>query len=345
LIGNDIFAAVEQAVREQDQSYTLAYAAPSSSDGSCHSLRVKVNRSGTVLRARNKYCNEKSSDLLAGTPAAKRLEAKLADAAPGTAGSLRAPFFYSADNSPRVNLSLDIPSAAAGKEKGKTATLEVLAVAYKPDGAVALRVSDSLQLDKKQLDQKQGLHYEKQVALSPGSYTLKLAFSLGEETLGRAEAPLEIDPYNGKGIAISGLALSSNAVRIPKEGLGPASREDSTPLVVRGLLVTPSGTNRFKQSDMALVYIEVYHPLLTAQKPPRVGVVLRIMDKKTGAERQNSGLVEITGQGVAPEGAKMAVGLNLPLKELGPGAYVVEMSAVDSLHNRTAPRTADLTIE
>ncbi len=345
LTGNDVFEAVDQIGREQDQYYTLAYPAPGSVDGSCHALRVKVNRSGTVLRARSRYCNERSRDLLAGTPAAKRLESKLADATPGTAGSMRAPFFYSADNTPRVNLSLDIAAGVIGKEKGKTKTLDVLAVAYRPDGAVAARISDTLQIDSRKLDPKQGLHYESQFEMPPGEYTLKLAFSSGEEALGRLEAPLAIESYDGKGIAISGLALSSNVAPIPKQGLGTGLLEGNTPLLLPGMLVRPSGTNQFKQSESPLLYVEVYHPLLTAEKPPRVGVFMRIIDQKTGLEKQNSGLVEITGPGAARDGTKIAVGLKLPVKELGPGAYRLEVTGIDSLKNHSTTRTTDLVVE
>jgi hypothetical protein len=37
-------------------------------DGSCHPLKVKIDRAGAEVRARSEYCNVKAVDLLAGTP-------------------------------------------------------------------------------------------------------------------------------------------------------------------------------------------------------------------------------------------------------------------------------------
>lgn len=348
---NDIFGAVEKIGREQDQYYVLSYSAPATMDGSCHSLKVKVKRGGAVVRARSRYCNVRSPDLLAGTPVARQLEAKLTDPAQGNAGaSMQAPFFYSGDEkTPRVNVVVDIPfkTVSLTKEKGKMrGTVSVLGAAYRPDGAVAARFSDALklELDKKQMEALEGkpLRYEKQFDIAPGQYTLKLALDLGGETFSRLETPLTIEGCEGKGIALASLALS-NDVR-PAAQAGGALLEDRTPLTTRGLFVIPSGSHRFKASEQVLIYTEVFDALLTNTPPPDVGLVLKIKDRKTGVEKQNSGLVKVTGMG-ATEDDRVTVGLNLPVKQLGPGTYVLEVMAMDSFGNQTPSRSVDLDIE
>ena len=72
----------EHRTREE-QYYALTYVAPESKEGTCHALKVKVDRKGTTVRSRTSYCTEKPLDLLAGTAAAKELEQRAAAAQTG----------------------------------------------------------------------------------------------------------------------------------------------------------------------------------------------------------------------------------------------------------------------
>ncbi len=66
------------------------------------------------------------------------------------------------------------------------------------------------------------------------------------------EAPLVVDPYDGKTFMISGLALELE-VRAGGGKLGSsldaALIEDRTPLITHGVQVIPDGTNGFKKGD------------------------------------------------------------------------------------------------
>ena len=55
-------------------------------------------------------------------------------------------------------------------------------------------------------------------------------------------------------------------------GLDSALLEDHTPLIVKGLQVVPSATNRFKKTDNVIMYTEIYEPLLTGDNPPKVAL-------------------------------------------------------------------------
>ena len=70
---NDLIGGMEKIGKEQDEYYILGYTPPDSEDGSCHTLRVKVDRGGTEVRARTGYCNSKPQDLLAGNSTEKDL--------------------------------------------------------------------------------------------------------------------------------------------------------------------------------------------------------------------------------------------------------------------------------
>jgi VWFA-related protein len=55
----DLLGGLQKIAQEQDRYYALTYVAPESKEGSCHALRVKVDRKGTTVRARTSYCSAK----------------------------------------------------------------------------------------------------------------------------------------------------------------------------------------------------------------------------------------------------------------------------------------------
>src|SRR5271156_4821628 len=124
---NDLMSGLEKIAREQSEYYLLGYAPGESPAGSCHALKVKVERSGTNVRARSGFCNIVSTDPLAGRPIEKEMESRASvagaavgnavasaktDAGVGGAGSLEAPFFYTSPNEARVHLAMQVPTAS-----------------------------------------------------------------------------------------------------------------------------------------------------------------------------------------------------------------------------------------
>jgi VWFA-related protein len=349
---NDLLAGMQRIANDQSQYYVLSYTPPESPEGSCHTLRVKVDRGGTIVRARSGYCNQRPKDLLAGNPIEKEMETRATGEMPGNVtGSMQAPFFYTSPNTARVNLAIGIPSNALKfeKVKGKQhSSVNVLGIAYKPDGTIAARFSDTVDLDfdgKKELEefQKQPFHYENQFEVASGKYTLKVVFSSGNESFGKLQLPLVIDAYDGKQFSMSGVALSNDVRRVSdlSTGLDSELLADRTPLVVQGIQVVPSDSNRFKKTDNAAVYVEIYAPLLTGPNPPQVGVELVVVDRKTGEKK-----VDMASRAASQPGSAIApMGLKLPLASLAPGSYRVELQAVDSVNNAARPRSADFEVE
>jgi VWFA-related protein len=349
---NDLLGGMQRIANDQSQYYVLSYTPPESSEGSCHTLRVKVDRGGTQVRARSGYCNERPKDLLAGNPIEKEMETRASgEMAGNVTGTMQAPFFYTSPNTARVNLAMGIPSNAMKfeKVKGKQhSAVNVLGIAYKPDGTIAARFSDTVDLDfdgKKELEefQKQPMHYENQFDVASGQYTLKVVFSSGNESFGKLQLPLVIDPYDGKQLSMSGVALSNEMTRVAdlSTGLDSELLADRKPLVVQGVQIVPSASNRFKKTDNAAVYAEIYAPLLAGPNPPQVGVELTVVDRKTGEKK-----VDVASRAATQPGSSVApVGLKLPVATLNPGSYRVELRALDSVGNSAKPRTADFEVE
>ncbi len=351
---NDLLGGLQKIAKEQTQYYVLGYAPPASEEGSCHVLKVKVERSGTVARWRTGYCNVKPTDMLAGKPEEKQMEARITGAQQGTiAASMLAPYFYTSANTARVNLAIEIPpnTVKFDKQKGKLhATVNVLGIAYTLDGGVAARFSDSVPLtfeDKKELEQfnSKPFHYENQFDVAAGHYKLKVAFNTqGADSFGKLEIPLVVDPYDGKQFSMSAVALSKDVHPVSQMGetLDATLLEDRTPLVTQGLQLIPSGSNQFKKTDGAAFYVEIYDAALVGPNPPKVGVDVTVVDRKTGEKKIQTRSLAADAKAGSP---LVPVGLKLPVSDLPPGSYRLELKALDTAGNVALARTADFEVQ
>ena len=304
---SNLAALLGKVAQEQDQYYLLSYIPKvESAEGSCHELRVKVDRGDLEVRARREYCTAKPVDLLSGKPVGKDLETRAAANTQGNiAAAMQLPWFYSAPNVARVNLAMDFnPSSMKfQKDKGKFhAEIDLAGVAWKADGTAAARVSDAVKLDfdtQLQVDAflKTPYHYENQFEIAPGQYTFRMAFSSdasGAHDFGKAELPLNIDRWDGQTLSMSGIALSHDAHPAADlaAGLDVDLLEGMRPLVARGIEVVPSGVNRFHPGERGYIYVEAYEPELTAAKPdsmPVIGIRVRVLDRVTGQQKEDTG--------------------------------------------------------
>jgi hypothetical protein len=353
---NDLFAGLGKIGREMDEYYVLGYTPPESDEGSCHALKVKVDQGGSV-RARSGYCNAKPHDVLAGNPVEKTLETRAAAAQPGTvAASMLLPYFYTSTNVARVNVAMEIPAGVLKfeKQKGKfRAEMNILGIAYKPDGSVGARFSDTLKRefeDKKQLEafEMAPFHYENEFEVASGSYNLKVVFSAGGASFGKLETALTIDPWESRDFGLSGIALSKEAHQQTDlaAGLDASLIEDRVPLVSQGVQVIPTGSIKFKKGGPTRFYVEVYEPLLLnadAKEKPAVGLQIRVLDRKTKEQKLSTGLMRVD----LPEKSDnpiIPLAERIPLDNVGPGQYTVELQAVDST-GKPLTRMADFDVE
>ena len=350
---NDLLGGLDRIGREQNEFYILGYVPGDTPEGSCHTLKVKLNRGGLNVRARSGYCNTRSANVLEGKPLEKQLESHAMGSHPGSIhGLLQAPYFYTAPETARVNLAMEIPADTFqfNKEKGKYhANLNVLGIAYRADGTIAARFSDTVNMDLEKDEWKEftklPYRYENQFDATPGTYKLAVVLSAGGDAFGKFEWPLAIDPYDGKHFSLSGVALTNSAQRLNDipTGLDSVLLEDRTPLVVKGTQIVPSGSNRFKHTDNVILYTEIYEPLLTSATPPMVGMAYRIFERSTNKQVFFTEVVRADdfiqkGNSVIPVGMKVKVG------DLKPGSYRLVMQAVDSAKNHAPDRSVDFDV-
>ena len=350
---NDLLGGLERIGREQNEFYIVGYVPTDTPEGSCHTLKVKMNRGGLNIRSRSGYCNTRMVNVLEGKPLEKQLESHAAGTQTGSIhGALQAPYFYTAPNTARVNLAMEIPSDGVqfNKEKGKYhANLNVLGIAYRPDGTVGARFSDTVNMDLEKDEWKEftktPYRYENQFDAAPGTYRLAVVLSAGGDAFGKFETPLTIDAYDGKHFHLGGLALTNSAQRLTDipSGLDSVLLEDRTPLVVKGMQITPSGTNRFKHTDSVVVYTEIYEPLLTSENPPAVGMGYRIFERASNKQIFFTD-VQRADEYIRKGNPVIPIGMKVKVDDLKPGSYRLMMQAVDSAKNRAPDRVVDFDI-
>jgi VWFA-related protein len=350
---NDLLAGLESIAREANEFYILGYVPQASAEGSCHTLKVKVSRGGTEVRNRLGYCNARQADPLVGKPIEKQMEVQAAGNQAGSIhGTMQAPYFYSAPNVARVNLSMEIPgdAIALNKDKGKYhSTINVLGIAYKADGTVGARFSDTrdleLQKDAAKDFAKHPYPYGNQFDAAPGTYRLTVVFSAGGESFGKFETPLVIEPYDGKKFTLGGVVLSTSFQRIDQIAteVDATLLEDRMPLIAKGMQFTPTGNNQFKKSDNLVLYSELYAPLLKSETPPKVGAGYRVFEKATNKQVFFTGVVPLD-EFVNKGNAVVPFALKVQVKDLPAGTYRLVLLAADEKGNQAPPRETEITL-
>ncbi len=350
---NDLLGGLDRIGREQNEFYILGYVPTDTPEGSCHTLKVKLNRGGLNVRSRSGYCNTRTANVLEGKPLEKQLESHAMGSQPGSIhGVLQAPYFYTAPETARVNLAMEIPADTFqfNKEKGKYhANLNVLGIAYRPDGTIGARFSDTVNMHLEKDEWKEftklPYHYENQFDATTGNYKLTVVLSAGGDAFGKFESPLAIDPYDGKHFSLSGVALTNSAQRLNDipAGLDSVLLEDRTPLVVKGMQIVPSGSNHFKHTDTVVLYAEIYEPLLTSENPPVVATAYRIFEQATNKQVFFTNIIR-ADEFIQKGSPVIPVGMKVKVDDLKPGSYRLVMQAVDNAKNHAPDRSVDFDI-
>ena len=342
--GNDVPAVFELLAREQNEAYTLGYVPQESAEGSCHALKVTVDRSGAKVRGRNLYCNVREVSLVAANPLEKELENLAVSAQTGNAAaSASVPFFYEANGVARVNLAVEIPSPILypTEVNGKIhAEMDVLGLAYNLGDEVAARFSDTVRFDfdkRQQFDEflRHPLHYERQFKIAPGNYRFKLIFRSSKDRFGTVETPLAIGPFDARKLSLSAIALSRDVQPISPEAAQEAAQEGKKPLVFRGSRIIVSGSDLLLKAGSAEAYFEIYEPLASAAQPVHLTMRLRVLDAQSNEQKWVSGDIDLSAL-VKSGNSMIPVALKLPISTLPPGTYHAELIVKDSAGGQAA---------
>ena len=189
-------------------------------------------------------------------------------------------------------------------------------------------------------------NYQHTFNVAPGKYTLKLVLSTGGEKFGKYETALNIAPFDGQHLELSGPALS-NAFRPVDQlvaSLDSQLLEDQTPLLFQGMEVFPQPGNRFQRGDKVSFYVEVFEPLIQSSLAPRVGVLFNIVNRKTNQQVYSSNTILVNA--LARSGNPLIpLAQEIPTGSLQAGEYRLEVRARNSAGGASSIRTADFVLE
>jgi len=262
------------------ESYVIAYVPPQSATGSCHQIKVSVNRRDVVVFSRSEYCNllHAPSDPLDGTKLGQQMQGNWASPdRPKIPMSVVAGVFFKDSGAPRLHLILEFPSNSLHREwsdgYGRLfATIGVLGMAYRKDGTLGTRFTDQACCSREDPFSDFRAYggagddvyeiparYETQMDLPPGDYDLRVVLSDGKK-FGRTEIPLKIESHDEDQIALSSVALCKRFHRVDPpsftEGILPSK---FVALVSKGIEFTPSADPTFENKrDPLFAYFEIY---------------------------------------------------------------------------------------
>ena len=284
----------------------------------------------------------------------KDLEERAAGTSAGNiSGTIETSYFYTSAQEARVNLAMEIPPASLNfdKVKGKHhLDVNVLGIAYRPDGSVGGRFSDEVTLDFEKDDLKEfmqtPMRYQNQFAIAPGKYNLTVVLSGGGQSFGKYEAPIEIDPYDGKAFGLSGVMLSKDLQHVAEPGSNVDADllADQIPFVVQGLKVVPAGNYQFKKSEKIFLYAQIYDPKQVESNPPQLIVAYALVDEKTGKTVFTTGTVNAAAY-VLKGSPLVPLGLKVPLDKIPPGNYRLELQAGQVNGSMSKIRTARFEVD
>jgi hypothetical protein len=349
------------------QYYLVAYTVPESPEGSCHHIRVTVNRPNSLVAARSIYCNieHSASDPLKGTTLGAQMESYLASTRNGKVYiSPQVVSLYLEADAARVHIAIEWrwESLKAKSSKG------ILGMVLNKDAALVARFSDLADrggISDHDWPQWDGHHrgqndwgilesrYETQIKLPPGEYDLHVVLGDGKR-FGRAEIPFTVDTFDRKGLAISAISLCKQIDDVSASSSGRPSAlagawtaklsGNYVPLISDDIEFKPTADTRFKKDETLYTYFEVYEPLLATAPSTTVEIRVRIVDLKTSEIRSDSAPVSATPYMKAGS-AVIPIGRQTNISNLPKGSYRLDVQATDSAGKTTPWRSVNFTVE
>jgi hypothetical protein len=198
--------------------------------------------------------------------------------------------------------------------------LNLVGVAYREDGSVALRFGDTLEAP---------YHYSTQFNIAPGRYRLLMAVGANGGAFGKVERPIEIEPWTGRAISMSGIALGSEQRPLADltTELDNSMLDGEWRLAAKGNVIVPMSGSQFGAGRDGFLYFEIYDMRQAASAPE---ARIRIVERTTGQAKSES---EVNVQEwVRPGNPVIPIAWKLPVAGLPAGPYTVEVRVGDTVH-------------
>jgi hypothetical protein len=199
-----------------------------------------------------------------------------------------------------------------------------------------VRDTVKLALDSAQQVQRKNIQYSTGFTLAPGRYHLKFVVRENETgRMGSFETDLQVPDMKKAPLKLSSIVLSSQ--RVPN-----SAKKNESPMVRDGVEWIPNVPHVFRQDQHLYFLYEVYDaarqkadgpaptssPGLTRRPAGAVRVLTSIEFLSGGVKVYETPLVEANAINT-PERGAVAFQFDVPLTQLKPGTYVVQVNVID----------------
>jgi hypothetical protein len=345
--------------------YMVSYIPAPSPDGVCHQIKVKVKRHHATVYARESYCNTPHplSDPLKGTELGGEMERYASSNRAGNFPvSAQASFLHGAAGADEMEIAVEFPWGAVKRRwKGVNlyANVAILGMIHDQDGAEVARFSDMqnsalwnfyrgpLPPDPQFLNDWELAaipnHYTTQVNLPPGNYQLQVIVTDGEK-FGRAQASLKVEEAPRQKFGISGIVLCRRIQTVPEGAQAAARAPQYLPLSANGVEFFPAGSSHFAHGEQLFTYFEIYLPPDDGAATTDTRFQIKLINAESGALRLDTGF-RPAGSGSRTESGIVPISGEIPIGNLPPGRYRLEVQASDSAGIKTASRESSFVIQ
>lgn len=345
LDSNDLVFGIENAQKDVESYYSVAYYAPNSSrDGRFRKIRVEVaGRKDLKLDYRPGYYADKVWKQFDSSDKERQLSEAMSLGNPVTELPLAVEMLYFRLEKGRyyVPIAIKIPGSQIEVKSGKT-DLDFLGNVRDSKGRTVASLRDAIKIKlpegaAEKLAQR-SLLYDAAFQLAPGEYRLKvLARENQTGKLGTFEGKFTVpDLDQGGAAAVSSLVVSAGreplAALVGKAGK-LQKKGDLNPLIRDGRKLAPSVTHVFRRPQTMTVFSELYS----------AGAMARLsLLRGRQPVWQSEPMRPAAGAAVRP--GAYAVETAIRLARLQPGEYVCQLTVVDPAAQRFEVRRVPVTI-
>ena len=345
---NDFAPAFQQIQHDTEAYYIIGFRSTNlARDGSFRHLTVKLNRSDVKMDYRPGYYAPADFQHQKTEDREIQLTEQLRSDLPATdvAVYLQALYFRLDDNKFFIPVSLIVPGSQIPFIKNgdrDKANIDVLGQVKNAQGIVVGNVRDTvkLALDATQQVQRKNIQYSTGFTLAPGRYHLKFVVRENETgRMGSFETDLQVPDMRKVPLKLSSIVLSSQRVPNTAKKGGPAG---GSPMVRDGVEWIPNVPHVFRQDQHLYFLYEVYEPArqktdaaapaaspgLTRRPAGAVRVLTSIQFMSGGVKVYETPLVEANAINT-PERGAVAFQFDVPLAQLKPGTYVLQVNVID----------------
>jgi hypothetical protein len=357
LDNNDLGMGIVQAQQAISSYYILGYYSTNPAlDGRFRRVKVEIPELPKAkLDYRSGYFGPKDFQHFTSADKERQLEEALLLGDPVTDLTLALEVDHFRLNADRyfVPIAVKIPGSElelARKGGSDSTRIDFIGQVRDPRGMLLGVVRDEIKVDFKQEEssklQLRNLQYDSGFTLPPGRYRLKfLARENQTGKMGTFETTFEVPDLNEQkdGARISSVIWAAQREPVT-EAVGGARVDKklvkSHPLIHDGEKLIPSVTRVFRRDQSLYVYFELYDPGAADPKNVVADVAASVSFFRGGRKAFES--EPVRSDAYTKDRHSVPVEFQIPLRELQPGRYQVQLNVIDQQGRRFAFRRAPL---